>query len=114
MKTLDSANLRANERRAIEEAASVLKSDMPVTRVLLFGSRARGRGAAGSDVDLLVLTSGPVTPELRRGVSERLFEVGLENDTVLASVVVSQEDWSVGLVRQMLLHSEVERDGCEV
>ena len=62
MRTLDRAKLSEKERRAIEEAGLLLKSDLPVERVILFGSKARGTGAEDSDIDLLVLTSRPVTP----------------------------------------------------
>ena len=114
MRTLDRAKLSEKERRAIEEAGLLLKSDLPVERVILFGSKARGTGAKDSDIDLLVLTSRPVTPFLRREVSGRLFEVNLRNDVLLCSTVASEEDWSNGLIRHMLIHGEVERDGCEV
>jgi predicted nucleotidyltransferase len=114
MRTLDRAGLSKEERSAVEEAAMLLKSDLPVERVILFGSKARGTGTEDSDIDLLVLTSRPVTPLLRREVSDRLFEVNLRNDVLLCSTMVSEEDWSNGLIRHMLIHSEVERDGCEV
>ncbi len=114
MKTLERAKLTENETHSIREAAQAMKSDLPVTRVILFGSKARGVARPDSDVDLLILTSDPVTPALRQEISNRLFDVSLHNDVPLSSVVVSERDWSEGLVRHMLIHSEVERDGCEV
>ena len=114
MKTLDSANLPENERRAIEEAARTLKSELPVTRVILFGSKARGDAQPDSDIDLLVLTSCPATTELRRAVSGRLFEINLREDVGLSSVVVAEDEWSSGLVQYLLIHSDVEKDGCAV
>ncbi len=41
MKTVDSVKLVQKERYSILEAAQALKSDLPVTRVILFGSKAR-------------------------------------------------------------------------
>jgi len=41
MKTVDSLKLAQKERYSILEAAQALKSDLPVTRVILFGSKAR-------------------------------------------------------------------------
>lgn len=114
MKTLSRAHLTEKERRSIEEAARRLKSELPVSRVVLFGSKARGTAAVDSDIDLLVLTSSAVTATLRRQISDRIFDVNLENDVVLCSIVVSEQEWSEGLIRHMLIHSEVERDGCEV
>ncbi len=114
MKTLDSSNLTETERRCVEEAAAALKAKLPVSRVVLFGSKARGDAQADSDVDLLVLTAGPVTTELRHSVSDRLHDIGLDDDVLLTSIVVSEDDWRDGLICYMLIHKEVERDGCEV
>jgi len=114
MKTLDSLTISENERAAVVRARETLTADLPVSRVVLFGSRARGQGDRYSDIDLLVLTSCPVNSKLRRDVSDRLAEINLQSDVMLSSVVVSEKDWSQGLVRYMLIHSEVEKDGCEV
>ena len=114
MKTTESANLTEKERLSILQAAQALKSDLPVTRVILFGSKARGTDTSDSDTDLLVLTSCPVTSQLRAAISERLADINLRNDVLLTSVVVSEQDWLSGLIRYALIHSEVERDGCEV
>ena len=114
MKTTESANLTEKERLSILQAAQALKSDLPVTRVILFGSKARGTGESDSDIDLLVLTSCPVTSQLRAAISERLADINLRNDVLLTSVVVSEQEWLRGLIRHMLIHSEVERDGFEV
>ncbi len=113
MRTLESAKLTSEEYNSVIEAAKVLKSDLPVSRVIVFGSKAKGTGGRDSDLDLLVLTSCPVTSNLRAAVSEKLAEINLWYDANLTSVVVSEEDWSEGLVRYLLIHSEVERDGCE-
>jgi len=114
MKTLDSVKLSQKERYSILEAAEFLKSDLPVSRVILFGSKARGSGDDYSDIDLLVLTNCPVTSQLRSSVSDRLADINLQSDVLLSSIVVPEKEWSEGLIRYMLIHSEIERDGCEI
>ncbi len=114
MKTLDSLTISENERAAAIRAREILTADLPVSRVVLFGSRARGQGDRYSDIDLLVLTSCPVDSKLRRNISDRLAEINLQSDVTLSSVVVSERDWSRGLIRYMLIHSEVEKDGCQI
>jgi len=114
MRALVGANLSETERRAVAEAASVLKSELPVARVLLFGSRARGEGTPDSDIDLLILTACEVTPRLRRSISDHVFDINVRNDVVLRSLVASLQDWREGAASQMLIHGEVERDGCEL
>jgi predicted nucleotidyltransferase len=114
MKPLESVKLSDKEQDSILEASEALKADLPVTRVILFGSKARGTDTPGSDTDLLILTSCPVSGDLRDAISGRLADINLRNDVSLSSVIVFEQDWSDGLIRHMLLHSEVERDGCEI
>jgi len=114
MKTIDSVKLAQKQRASVMLAARSLKSDLPVSRVILFGSMARGTGDAYSDIDLLVITSCPVTSRLRGNVSEKLADINLQNDVALSSIVVCEQDWLDGLIRYMPIYSEVQRDGCEV
>lgn len=114
MKTVDSVKLAQKERYSILEAAKALKSDLPVTRVILFGSKARGADEPDSDIDLLVLTHCPVTSKLRQAISYQLVDINLRNDVLLTSIVVSEQEWANGLIRHTLIYSEVERDGCEI
>lgn len=114
MKTLDNINLAQKDRDSVRQAACSLRAEFPVSRMILFGSKARGEGDVYSDLDVLVVVSGPVTTRMRERVSERLAEINVENDVVLSSVVVSEQDWTDGLIRYMPIYAEVQRDGCEV
>lgn len=114
MRKVESIKLAERERSSILEAAHALKSELPVTRVILFGSKSRGEGGPDSDLDLLILTSAPVNSALREAISDRLADINLRNDVLLTSVVVSEDQWSNGLIRYTLIHSEVEKDGCEI
>ena len=114
MKRVEDLKLARNERYSLREAAQALKSDLPVTRVILFGSKARGADQTDSDIDLLIVTRDPVNSTLRGAISDRLADINLRNDVLLTSVVVSEKEWSSGLIRYTLIHSEVERDGCEI
>lgn len=103
-----------NERASVMLAAKSLKSNLPISKIILFGSKARGTGDKYSDIDLLVLTSCPVTSDLRSDVSEKLADINLQNDVVLSSVVVFEKDWMDGIVHYLPIYSEVQRDGCEI
>jgi len=50
----ETASLRAK----LEQFLRRVEKDFPVNRLILFGSRARGRAKAHSDVDLLVVSPG--------------------------------------------------------
>lgn len=112
MKTLDSIQLPVRIRSAVQEASARLKTELPVSRVILFGSQAHGQAAPDSDIDLLVLTNYPVTRDLKDKIGDILFDIDLKDDVVLTSLQVPEDEWNNGLFSGMLIHEEVERDGC--
>jgi predicted nucleotidyltransferase len=111
MRTLDQANLSAADRAAVEEAAAILRRDFPVEHVTLFGSRARGHGDAESDIDLLVLLSGPVTYETESQIQQALHALETERHVVFGLLILSREEWETGRWQVLPIHREVERDG---
>jgi len=111
MKTLDGIRLEPNERAAIQAAAAVLRERLPITQVILFGSKARGDDCGESDIDLLLLTARSLTWEERDLALELLFSLQLEYEIVFGLMVVSEDDWYRGVYQVMPIRDEVERDG---
>ena len=69
-------NLFPSERAAINEVISRTRSDLPsVCAVSVFGSRARGSSAPGSDLDLALHVDGERRPETSREVVEALSDL---------------------------------------
>jgi predicted nucleotidyltransferase len=54
---------RAGLIRRLEEGARRLESDLPLVKVVLFGSHAAGRATVASDVDVLVVYRGAPRPD---------------------------------------------------
>jgi predicted nucleotidyltransferase len=61
MKALDQIALSPADRKAVEAAAAILRRQFPVSRVTLFGSKARGEDHPEADIDLLAVTGRPLT-----------------------------------------------------
>lgn len=99
------------DRDAIAEAARILRERLPVERIILFGSKARGDDDPESDIDLLVLTARPVSGAERHAALAALFETQLRHDVVLSPLVVASRDWVEGLVSVLPIHAEVEEHG---
>lgn len=59
-----------------------------VSRVVLFGSRARGDAKPDSDWDVVVFLEGVVGAEERRILSEIAFDLLLEEGAVIQTVVL--------------------------
>jgi predicted nucleotidyltransferase len=111
MRAFDEVQLKPNDRAAVERAAQILRQRFPVERLILFGSKARGEDDAESDIDLLVLSSRPLSWRDRDAVMEALFDLQLELEVVFTPVVIPLDEWENGVYQVLPLRKEVERDG---
>ena len=91
--TRDRGGIVASVRRALPE----LKEKLPVRRVVLFGSFAKGRATAYSDVDLLVVYDGPSREGAFATVKSTVPVRGLEPHIYTAEEAKARED----LLRRM-------------
>jgi len=110
MRTLSDVELRPADRAAIVAAAGMLKQRFPVLRVCLFGSKATGRDDAESDIDLFVLTSRSLSWRERDAGTDALFDIEMELDVVISTLVASEEDWLQGPYQVLAIRDEVEHD----
>ena len=101
--------------RRLSSALSELRSRLRelygerLVEMILFGSHARSRATGGSDVDVLVVLKGRVSPgeEIRRS-SEVVSEISLANDVVLSCVFLDEQRF---LHRNGPLLRNVRREG---
>lgn len=111
MRTLADISLELTDRLAVEKAAGILRGRFPVTRVVLYGSKARGDDVAGSDIDLLVLTRRPVSYHEKEEMTEAVYPLELDLGAAISMLIMHEGKWDNGLCRVMSIHSEIERDG---
>jgi len=111
MKNLADLRLKDNDRKAISEAVGILMERFPVTRVLLFGSKAEGSDDPESDIDLLVLTGHELPWRERDEMINSLFDTQLKYDVVFGVLVVSVDEWDEGLTTVLPIHHEIEEHG---
>lgn len=65
-----------------------------LVRMMLFGSQARGDAEPGSDIDVLVVLKGTVSPceEIARTIND-VADISLEYDEVISCAFVSEEQF---------------------
>jgi predicted nucleotidyltransferase len=65
-----------------------------LVRMVLFGSQARGDAEPGSDIDVLVVLKGPVSPceEIARTIND-VADISLEYTEVIACIFVLEEQF---------------------
>ncbi|MCC6682803.1 MAG: nucleotidyltransferase domain-containing protein [Phycisphaeraceae bacterium] len=111
MRLLTEADLDPNDRRIVETAARLLREKFPVSRVILYGSRARKQATEDSDLDLLVLTKVPADWGVQRAMLDALYPMQDEVGHIISLMVIGEEEWEHGLYQVLPLKHEVDRDG---
>ncbi|MEW6405292.1 MAG: nucleotidyltransferase domain-containing protein [Chloroflexota bacterium] len=86
----------------------------PAAEIILYGSRARGAARADSDWDFLILLPSPPDKALETQIKDHLYDLELETDTVLSSIIRSKQEWSSARYAVTPLRQQVEQDGVPV
>ena len=82
------------ERQILDQVVAALHGHYGerLSRVVLFGSRARRDHAPDSDYDLLVVLKGEVSgPAERKALHELIYPIDYENDTVVFCLAMEEE-----------------------
>ena len=86
----------------------------PEAEITLYGSRAKGMARSDSDWDFLILIPSPRYKELEIQIKDRLYDIELETDTVLSSIIRSKQEWLSSRYAVVPLRQQVESDGITV
>jgi len=102
------------EEKVANSFKLLLSQRVPLHRIIVFGSRARGDADPDSDMDLLVILNGPNSADARKHVSDCAWEAGFNHGLVVSPIVVSRQSWENGPERYSLLAQAVEEEGVAV
>jgi len=83
----------------------------PNAEIILFGSRARDDAEGLSDWDLLVLLDGPRDKVLERRIQDLLYDLELETDTVLSSIIRTKAEWTSPRYAVMPIKMRIDQEG---
>jgi uncharacterized protein len=100
-----------NRDELLQQVKTAVQSIMPTAEIILYGSQARGTATPESDWDFLVLLPTPADKWLQAELKDRIYDVELATDTVLSTVVRSQQEWHSARYTVVPLHQQIERDG---
>jgi predicted nucleotidyltransferase len=106
--------LADHDRAAMLEAARTLAEHLPVERVVLYGSKARGDDRPDSDIDLLILTTRPLSVAEGFQVSDLLQPVQHRHHCIISPLRLSADEWYHGVYQVLGIRAEIDRDGIDV
>ena len=83
-----------------------------LVRIVIFGSQARGDAEAGSDIDVLVVLQGPLSPgqEISR-TGKTLAALSLKHDRVVSCTFISEKNY---ITERSPFLRNVQREGLAV
>lgn len=102
------------DRVAVLEAARVLADHLPVERVVLYGSKARGEDRPDSDIDLLILTRRPLNVAEGFQVTDLPQPVQHRHHCIISPLRLTAEERYRGVYQVLGIRHEIDRDGVDV
>lgn len=108
------SSLAEVDRQTIEEIATALTAGWPVDSIVLYGSKARGDDTPESDIDLLVLTGRPLTPDETSGMRMAARQIGLRLGTWPELYIRTSDEWWRGVYQAAPIRKEIDADGIDV
>jgi predicted nucleotidyltransferase len=98
----------------LDKVKNAVKQIEPSAEIILYGSRARDDFREYSDWDFLVLVDGPVDTVRTDRIRHSLFEIELDTDQVVSSIIRSRQEWSSPKYSVVPLHKNIEREGIRI
>jgi uncharacterized protein len=99
------------EQQVLNRLRALLAAKLPLYRLILFGSRARGDADYYSDLDVVVVLDGPLDEAAREVISDCAWEAGFAQGVVVVPVAFSRHEWENGPERHSLLAQAVAAEG---
>ena len=95
----------------LEKVRGVVHAVVPEADIILYGSRARGDASSVSDWDFLILVEQPVNRTLVVRLRDSLYDLELETDNVVSSIIRSRQEWDSSKYSVLPFRKQVEQEG---
>lgn len=98
----------------LKQVKTAVNALSPTAEIILYGSQARGTARADSDWDFLILLPSLEDKKLEIQIKNSLYDIELETDTVISSIIRSKQEWLSARYEVIPLRQQVENDGVAV
>lgn len=106
--------LSESVRAVVRRCAGAVHGAYPDAKIILYGSHARGEASPESDMDILVLLPSPASSPERCQLHDRLYEIGLDCDTVISVLIKSIPHWERPISKATSLYQTIQLEGIPV
>jgi predicted nucleotidyltransferase len=102
--------LAENEERALKELREELFAKYRIIDIRLYGSKARGGGREGSDLDIMI-----EIPEYDRAmvaeIDDIIYRINLEHDVFISALVFGKDEIEEGPMSEAPIYKVIQREG---
>ncbi len=107
--------LSRNQKEAINRYLGILNQTYreQISKVILFGSVARGDFSPESDIDLLIITANG-EKDLKDQISMACFDIILETEVILSPLVMDKETYEWHKKYRDPLYNQIQKDGIDL
>jgi len=107
--------LNRNQKEAINRYLGILNQiyRKQISKVILFGSVARGDFSPESDIDLLIVTANG-GQNLKDEISMVCFDIMLETEVILSPLVMDEETYEWHKTYRDPLYNQIQKDGIDL
>lgn len=106
-----SVTVQIEKSELLRQVKTAVHTLAPNAEIILYGSRARGTARTDSDWDFLILLPSPADNKLETQIQDRLYDVELETNSVLSSIIRSKQEWLSARYAVLPLRQQIEQDG---
>jgi len=103
-------NVQAKDKEVLSELGQLVRRIVPEATIYLFGSAARGVREAGSDIDVLIITSTRLSRQEAAALEGAIYELELARRVVISTLVYSRDEWDAPLARAAPFRARVEEE----
>jgi excisionase family DNA binding protein len=114
LKNLNDLSLKDNEKKALLELKKILFNSFSVSKIILYGSKARGDFEKESDIDILIVLNSKVDDTIRERIFSLSFKIEIKYDVIFGILVEHKDFWSSPLAETMPIHSNINMEGVPV
>lgn len=103
-----------NRDKIIEEIKQVASKSHPDSKIILYGSQARGDYSESSDWDLLILLNRVNIPfEEETKIMDEYYELELSEGIVISPLIYTISDWETKY-SSIPLHYTIDKEGIKI
>jgi predicted nucleotidyltransferase len=115
MEYIMTIELNRNQKEAIARYLEILSQIYreQISKVILFGSVARGDFSPESDIDLLIVTANG-GQNLKDEISMACFDIMLETEVILSPLVMDEETYEWHKQYRDPLYNQIQKDGIDL